>query len=185
MNIFFTDYEYSIAAKNLCDKHIPKMLLESAQMLSNAYHISKLPEAPYRLLMKNHPCSKWTVSSRGNYNWLLSHAYAISDEYTKRFHKTHACLKVLDQISGDVNKLKFEEKAFTEPPQVMPLIYRNDDLIVAYRSYYKGEKSFAKWEKGTNKPIWFDSHEIIYSKDGIQNYIERGLPTPDLSLLTV
>ena len=36
MNIFFLDKTPELSAKMLCDKHIPKMLLESAQMLSTA-----------------------------------------------------------------------------------------------------------------------------------------------------
>jgi len=179
MNVFFTDFDPNIAAQNLCDKHIPKMLLESAQMLSNAYHIFKLTDPPYRLLMKNHPCSRWTVKSEGNFSWLLTHAYEISREYTKRFHKTHACLSVLNRVSNDMSRIQWGESSFTKPPQVMPLIYRNEGTIVAYRSYYKGEKLFAKWNKGTKKPEWYDDHKIEYSLEGIKNYLERGLAIPD------
>ena len=36
MNIFFLNPDPKISAQMLCDKHIPKMLLESCQMLSTA-----------------------------------------------------------------------------------------------------------------------------------------------------
>ena len=36
MNIFFLDKTPDGSAEMLCDKHVPKMLLESAQMLSTA-----------------------------------------------------------------------------------------------------------------------------------------------------
>jgi len=36
MNIFFLDRDPYKAALALCDKHVPKMLLESTQMLSTA-----------------------------------------------------------------------------------------------------------------------------------------------------
>ena len=36
MNIFFLDKTPEKSAEFLCDKHIPKMLLESCQMLSTA-----------------------------------------------------------------------------------------------------------------------------------------------------
>ena len=36
MNIFFLDKFPVKSAEYLCDKHVPKMLLESAQMLSTA-----------------------------------------------------------------------------------------------------------------------------------------------------
>ena len=38
MNIFFLDKSPDLSAQYLCDKHVPKMLLESAQMLSTALH---------------------------------------------------------------------------------------------------------------------------------------------------
>ena len=37
MNIFFLDRLPEKSAEMLCDKHIPKMLLETCQMLSTAY----------------------------------------------------------------------------------------------------------------------------------------------------
>jgi len=36
MNIFFLSESPVLSARYLCDKHIPKMFLESAQMLSTA-----------------------------------------------------------------------------------------------------------------------------------------------------
>ena len=36
MNIFFLDKTPEGSAKMLCDKHVPKMVLESSQMLSTA-----------------------------------------------------------------------------------------------------------------------------------------------------
>ena len=39
MNIFFVDNNPETAARMLCDKHIVKMPLESAQMLSSVWHL--------------------------------------------------------------------------------------------------------------------------------------------------
>ena len=36
MNIFFLHEEPDVSAEYLCDKHVPKMLLETCQMLSTA-----------------------------------------------------------------------------------------------------------------------------------------------------
>ena len=41
------------------------------------------------------------------------------------------------------------------PPQCMPDQYRNKNYVTAYRNYYKGEKTFAKWEKGRSQPEWW------------------------------
>ena len=43
MNIFFLDKTPEKSAQYLCDKHIPKMLLESCQMLSTALRPAGFP----------------------------------------------------------------------------------------------------------------------------------------------
>jgi hypothetical protein len=43
----------------------------------------------------------------------------------------------------------------TPPPLAMPTEYHCDDLIEAYRDYYRGDKRrFAKWKNG-KIPDWF------------------------------
>ena len=44
MNIFATDSNPIIAARNLCDKHINKMIVESAQMLANGFSLERLAQ---------------------------------------------------------------------------------------------------------------------------------------------
>ena len=39
MNIFVLDKDPHIAAQMHCDKHVPKMIVESAQMLSTAHRL--------------------------------------------------------------------------------------------------------------------------------------------------
>ena len=66
MNIFFLDKTPKFSAQYLCDKHIPKMLLESAQMLSTAVrkyeeetNTEPLSEPIYKSAYPNHPMTKW------------------------------------------------------------------------------------------------------------------------------
>ena len=63
MNIFKLDESPVVSAKYACDKHVVKMILESAQMLC-AVH----PEgtAPYKRSFYNHPCTKWVRESNLN-----------------------------------------------------------------------------------------------------------------------
>jgi hypothetical protein len=72
MNIFVLDTDPQIAAGFLCNKHVVKMSLESAQMLCSAFENG---EAPYKRSYYNHPCTKWARESQANYEWLLAHAY--------------------------------------------------------------------------------------------------------------
>jgi hypothetical protein len=180
MNIFVTHHNPEIAAKHLCDKHVPKMILESAQMLSNAFHVLGLPHlAPYRQLMLKHPCCKWVLESRGNFEWLLRHAKQIAEEFEQRFGKKHKCEDVILSMERNYMNLSWPKKSRTKFVQCMPRIYRNRDVIVAYRSYIKHAKMFAKWKKGRKKPSWFLKHYIEFNHEEIGNYMTESIPLPD------
>jgi hypothetical protein len=74
MNIFVTDPDPVISAQTLCDKHVVKMVLESAQMLSTAWREYSSEYADEHELYKtahlNHPCSIWVRLARENYSGL-------------------------------------------------------------------------------------------------------------------
>jgi len=100
MNIFVTSPCPVESAKYLDDRRLNKMILESAQMLCTAlWHYGI--QAPYKQTHKNHPCSVWTRTTRGNYKWLLNHLIALCDEFTKRrnkIHKTSTHIKFLSDM---------------------------------------------------------------------------------------
>ena len=163
MNIFFLDKFPLKAAEYLCDKHIPKMLLESAQMLSTAVrkyeeetNSTPLAEPIYKSAYPNHPMTKWVCETKDNFDWTLDNALAIYDEYKLRFNKIHKSYKVLKNIIDFELNAHIPEGDFTEPPQCMPDEYRDKDYVTAYRRYYNTDKKyFAKWEKGRGCPEWW------------------------------
>ena len=176
MNIFFLNQDPIEAARAMCDKHIVKMPLETAQMLSTAHRVLdgteevrltesgrklkhwRLPDEREHTLYKaayiNHPSTVWARSSRITFNWLWQHGLALCAEYTKRYGKVHKCEAVIRDCSQQISLLpNYGEHP---APQCMPDKYRNDSLVTAYRNYYIGEKSrFAKWNKGTQAPSWW------------------------------
>ena len=157
MNIFFLDKTPELSAKMLCDKHIPKMLLESAQMLSTAVqnYTGRIEEL-YKPAYPNHPMTKWVGSTFSNFQWALENAVYISDEYTKRFKKLHKSSRILNVIYDNQYYKDIPDERFTEPPQCMPDEYRDTDYVTAYRRYYNTDKKyFAKWEKGRSCPEWW------------------------------
>ena len=100
MNIFFIDPCPIKAAQMQCDKHVVKMVLESAQMLCAAHHVVEGgAPVPYRLAHKNHPSTVWVRSNTKHYYWLYRHFHGLSEEYTKRYGKVHMswekCSKLL------------------------------------------------------------------------------------------
>tara|TARA_R100000664_G_scaffold33096_1_gene49346 strand:- start:584 stop:1066 length:483 start_codon:yes stop_codon:yes gene_type:complete len=152
MNIFAVDNDPKIAAQQLCDKHVVKMILESAQMLCAVFPNG---DAPYKRAFYNHPCTKWARESVENYEWLLNHAYAMCQEYTRRYGKVHKSLNAIGWCGSNYHKLNIPSKGLTPFAQAMPEEYKNDCSVTAYRSYYNGEKAyFAKWTK-RETPNWF------------------------------
>jgi len=153
MNIFFLDLDPKKSANYLCDKHVLKMGIEGAQLLSSAHHLTGNPNAPYKLTHANHPCSKWVRESIKNYEWLCSHCDEIFKEYTRRYKKTHLTSTKLPWLIENLPNLP--NISLSEPPKCMPEIYKTDYLVTSYRNYYIGDKSrFAKWKNG-NVPEWF------------------------------
>ena len=150
MNIFKLDESPVVSAKYACDKHVVKMILESAQMLC-AVH----PEgtAPYKRSFYNHPCTKWVRESARNYEWLLLHAYALCEEYTRRYGKVHKTEAVIEWCDNHRPELPNTER--TKQPTCMPDYCKTESVVESYRKYYINEKAkFAKWKDG-NIPSWF------------------------------
>ena len=159
MNIFILADSPQESAKMHCDKHVCKMMIEYAQMLSTAHRIldgdDVISESLYKVAHKNHPCTIWARTSKKNYLWLFRLWKNLSMEYTLRYGKFHASWTKLNMY------LEFPPKNIptgnlTEHPQCMPDHCKDkEDVVEAYRNYYILEKnSFAKW-KFSGQPDWF------------------------------
>ena len=162
MNLFYVEREPVAAAQALCDKHVVKMILETAQMLSTAHRLSETPQAPfvYKVTHKNHPSTKWLRSSQNAYKWGLDHLEALFAEYTYRYHKTHKTerekLQFLKVVPRDL-----PQAPFVDPPQCMYDDCRGVDTVAAYRAYYRTRRSEIdmRW---TNRPMpaWLQQKEV-------------------------
>jgi hypothetical protein len=159
MNIFFLDRDPIVASQYHCDKHVVKMILETAQLLSTAHHVlgTKHPELIYKQTHTNHPCGTWVRQSSGNYLWTHALLGALCTEYTLRYGRVHAT-----QSKGIVDALKLAPDTikvsdFSEPPQCMPDVFKAGDSVTAYRNYYRnGKKHMTTWK--TKTPCWWDTH---------------------------
>lgn len=148
LNIFVLDTNPKLAAAMLCDKHIVKMVLESAQMLCTVYGDG----APYKPTHKNHPCTRWAQKSQQNFAWLCEHAHAMCAEYERRYKRTHKSQAVICFCS-ELSTLP--SIGLTSFAQAMPDQYKDKDAVVAYRAYYKGEKSTLAVWKHSPQPSWW------------------------------
>ena len=180
MNIFYLDSDPVLAAQLQCDKHVVKMIVESAQMLSTAHRLldgteikrpstsgrmSKywsLPDSRENLLYKAvhmaHPCTVWTMQSNNNYNWHWVHFDALCKEYTHRYgkvHKTDETLRLaLQQLPNNIpvgHLLPLPLAMGAAPECINPI-----DPVGSYRAFYqtKQERFSMVWTK-RDIPEWF------------------------------
>ena len=143
MNIFYLDKCPHKAAELQYNKHVVKMILESAQMLCTAHHCygdkDQVENVPYKQAHLNHPSTVWTRRSKSTYMWLYDHMMALGNEYTKRYGKTHLSItKCKDFLAIPPRHIQGDD--WCQPPQAMPDEYKDKCSIQAYWNYYIGEK---------------------------------------------
>lgn len=160
MNIFVLDNDPEMAAKYHCDKHVVKMILEYAQLMSTAHRELDGPdfadrEGLYKSTHKNHPCAIWTRESSSNYDWLYQLFVETHHEYSRRYgkiHKTYA--KLAPPLAA--RPINIPHKAMTPFCLAMPDDCKRPDAVDAYREYYMREKrAIAVWHKGEYTPWWY------------------------------
>ena len=181
MNVFVLDEDPDIAAKQQCDKHIPKMVVESGQMLSTAHRmvdgerrqernrngrmvtIYELPDRREHILYKavhyNHPCTVWARESDLNYRWHYRHFLALCNEYTYRYGKEHLTDRRLREALAQppINIPRFGKR--TPFPLAMgsnPECMFPEDPVKSYRLFYQTKQDRFKMEWKTRPvPKWF------------------------------
>ena len=177
MNIFYLDSNPKVCAEMHCDKHVVKMIIEYAQLMSTAHRILDGKEyidktangrniKRWRMedeiinsgLMKashiNHPSNVWLRQSKQNYVWLLKMWLHLLAEYTHRYGKRHACEKYIDYVYRIPKNIP--NASFTDPTPAMPDECKiPGNSIASYHKYYLEKKiRFAKWTK-RERPKWF------------------------------
>lgn len=156
MNIFLLDYDITKCAQDHCDKHVVKMCIEYAQLLSSVHHMLGKP-AGYNLTHKNHPCAIWARASMNNYEWLFNLAIELGDEYTYRYGKTHKSIQLIETLP--IPDLEYSIQT-PFPKCVRDELKTIPDVVDAYREYYNTDKaSFCTWKRRST-PIWFKPRSL-------------------------
>jgi hypothetical protein len=180
MNIFRLDNDPVLAAQYQCDKHVVKMIVESAQMLStvhrmldgvrgtkpdgkpaNQWHFvaDDREDALYRCCHMNHPSTVWTRESKANYEWHYAHFIALCDEYTYRYGKVHKTDGLLRKVlnTPPVNIPDVLETPFKLAMNSNPECQFPDDPVKSYRLFYQTKQDRFKmvWT-GREIPEWFE-----------------------------
>lgn len=196
MNIFYVDTDANIAAQSMVDKHVVKMILESAQLLSTAHRIldgevkvvanakgrktkryvlaDSREDVIYKSTHANHPSAVWARENSANYDWLYDHMMALGREYTHRYGRMHLSIQKLETIlSVRPNKIPFSN-VMTKMPSCMDddYILASQDPVANYRNYYnKGKAALHRW---TNRlpPSWIEGevYVILPDEDDDEDY---------------
>jgi len=178
MNIFYLDKDPKVCAQYHLDKHVVKMIVEYAQLMSTAHRVLdgkeyfdlskngrrvkryKLPDVYldrviYKACHINHPSAVWTRASNQNYKWLFKLWNELCKEYTYRYKKQHATFMKLavDLVKTPAN-IPIGE--FTQPTPAMPDYCKHEDSLIAYRKYYINEKMYMARYTGRELPIWLE-----------------------------
>lgn len=181
MNIFYLHNDPEICAQMHNDKHVVKMILEYAQLLSTAHRVIdgveeqalsksgrkqkvwRLPDARENVVYKashiNHPSAKWTRHNISNYSWLFAMWCSLLREYTFRYGKQHSSERLKEALVNIPNNIP-RDNGWTAPWRAMPDEFKVDRTVTnytieSYRAYYLGAKvKMCRW---TNRPMpqWF------------------------------
>jgi hypothetical protein len=155
VNIFYLDHDPVLAARYQVDKHVVKMILETAQLLCTAHHVhNTATDWMYKPTHRNHPSAIWCRETGGNYMWLWLHGMSLCDEYTLRYKKTHATTYIMRRLALPPKPLCTSLNDRTPVRLAMPDEYKVDCPVQSYRNYYQhGKRELHQWTRRP-KPTW-------------------------------
>lgn len=163
MNLFILHTDPVEAAKAHCDKHVVKMCLETAQLLSSVVRKINTHMAEeaglYKITHQNHPCTVWVGASRENYEWTLALQLALFHEYAYRYGRRHASERLYPALRGC--RTLFGYSGRTPWAQAMPEELRGDCAVSAYRRYYVTEKARMLQYTRREPPGWLRHGELL------------------------
>lgn len=163
MNLFFLEHDTTDCAQAHVDRHVVKMITESAQMLSTALlEHGMFDDSLMKRTHLNHPMCVWVRETRANFLWTLSLMVELISEADYRFGAIKRDGKVkyerarkIAQACVALNTCVPVGDGMTPPPQCMPPDFRGPDTVEAYRTYYRAAKrDLAKWTKRPT-PTWW------------------------------
>lgn len=187
MNIFILNEDPTIAAQEQCDKHVVKMIVESAQMLSTVHRMvdgvmerrpsksgsmlqyfyldDEREDILYKACHYNHPSTVWTRESCCNYTWHYNHFIALCDEYKYRYNKTHATdtklRKILKNLPDNIVRTSGRtpfKLAMSSNPECIVHGLGGTDAVKSYQNFYQTKQErFKMLWTKRKQPEWFNA----------------------------
>jgi hypothetical protein len=190
VNFFYLDKDPKKCAKYYCNKHILKIPIEIAQILSKIHYELK-SKIDYSKIYKNSTVVKntigpycWINESLDNYMWANKLGLELINEYKFRYNKTEHKTECILQYLYDnpPNLPKIGETKFKGTNKYDMFQYISNDPIICARYNYAEMKCINdKWNKD-GPPDWFKKikNSIISKKkiliEKINNQVREVLP---------
>ena len=181
VNFFYLDTNPSKCAKYYCDKHVLKIPIEIAQILSKIHHILKT-KIDLKKIYANSKVVKetlgpylWSLTSLDNYIWTCDLGLELINEYKYRYgkptHKTELVLIYLKENPPPIESKGITPFIMTNKYDMFQYISSNPITNARY-NYAEMKCSNDKWTKRT-KPKWFVSlnKDIVEKKDKLKSEI--------------
>ena len=183
VNFFYLDNDPKICAQCYCNKHIIKIPIEIAQILSKIHHELK-SGIDYNNIYKSSLVVKntlgpymWTMESLDNYIWTCKLGLELINEYKFRYNKetfkTQIVLETL--LDNPPNLPKIGKTKFINTNQIdMFQFISNDPIICARYNYCEMKCSNDIWTN-RQKPVWFENIKklILKNKEMLINNINK------------
>ena len=177
MNIFYLDPDPKTCAEMHVNKHVVKMIIEYAQLMSTTHRMIDgeqytdltangrriqrwrmsdpiMESTLYKASHVNHPSAVWCRANNENYVWLYRMWFYLLQEYTHRYGKQHETAKLRAALY--LTPEKIPKGKFYEPTPAMPDECKvPGDSLASYHKYYVERKNhFALW-KNRETPTWY------------------------------
>ena len=159
MQLFILDHDPERVPAMLCDAHVRKMCLETAQILSSVIRRQgkKLPPGVPKPYNVNHPVIR-ALDTAQKINWAVRFNTALQREYCRRFGKKHA----YSGLTGIYQAVLFRPGTPIDPAgwtfarDFKDVKVIEPDIVLAYREYYRRKKKILRlWHyTGTKEPDW-------------------------------
>jgi hypothetical protein len=169
VNIFILDNDIEKSVQYHIDRHVVKMPLEAAQMISTAlavdHYLGYLPRATsreetaklkasisagwpfYKPSYINNPCTIWARQSNANFTYLVEYCLLLNKEKLHRYpgKPAHKSALLIEEFVWDWWPTHLPSYPDATPfVQAMPEEYKSNDAIESYRTYYRIDKVYDK-----------------------------------------
>ena len=160
MQLFILDYDPELVPGMLCDAHLRKMCLETAQILSSVLLLQGKPRRkempkPYN---PNHPVIR-ALDTDQKINWATTLNTALHPEYLRRFGKPHAYAGLCSAYENLLYQpgIRIDPDGWSFARTFKGITITESDIVAAYRAYYRYKKCLLirNWKYSrTREPDW-------------------------------